>query len=124
MFHFSNIKTSKVSIVGYGLLSHPSSRLLINTLKDTNFGVVIVDESHYMKNRKAARTKALITVIKKARRAVLLTGTPALARPEEVRNVVLPSTEFAATKKRLINLQSVSKSDAVSIWFLDEILKY
>jgi SNF2 family DNA or RNA helicase len=48
------------------------------------FGVVIVDESHYMKNRKAARTKALISVIKQAKRAVLLTGTPALARPEEV----------------------------------------
>ena len=48
------------------------------------FGVVIVDESHYMKNRKAARTKALVSVIKRAKRAVLLTGTPALARPEEV----------------------------------------
>ena len=38
-----------------------------------------------MKNRQASRTKALISVIKKAKRAILLTGTPALARPEEVR---------------------------------------
>lgn len=37
-----------------------------------------------MKNRKAARTKALVSVIKNAKRAVLLTGTPALARPEEL----------------------------------------
>ncbi|CAB3978499.1 DNA annealing helicase and endonuclease ZRANB3 [Paramuricea clavata] len=80
----SNIKTSKISIVGYGLLSHSGSRLLINCLKEMRFGVVIVDESHYMKNRKAARTKALISVIKQAKRAVLLTGTPALARPEEL----------------------------------------
>ena len=58
--------------------------MLNNCLKEMRFGVVIVDESHYMKNRKAARTKALVSVIKQAKRAVLLTGTPALARPEEV----------------------------------------
>ena len=82
--YFSNIKTSKISIVGYGLISHASSRLLVNCLKEMRFGVIVVDESHYMKNRKAARTMALVSVIKQAKRAVLLTGTPALARPEEV----------------------------------------
>jgi SNF2 family DNA or RNA helicase len=81
---YSNLKTSSVSIIGYGILSHPSSRSLINCLKETKFGVVIVDESHYLKNRKAARTKALVQIIQQAKRAVLLTGTPALARPEEV----------------------------------------
>ena len=49
-----------------------------------NFQVVIVDESHYLKNAKAARTKLVLPIIQAAKRAILLTGTPALARPAEV----------------------------------------
>ena len=37
-----------------------------------------------MKNRKSATSKFLVPLIQKAERKLLLTGTPALARPEEV----------------------------------------
>ena len=47
--------------------------------------MVIVDESHYIKNRKAAQTKFVVPLVQKAERKFLLTGTPALARPEEVK---------------------------------------
>lgn len=37
-----------------------------------------------MKSRNATRSKILLPIVQKALRAVLLTGTPALGRPEEV----------------------------------------
>ncbi|KAL1774785.1 DNA annealing helicase and endonuclease ZRANB3 isoform X2 [Sigmodon hispidus] len=77
------ISTSKVTVLGYGLLT-TDAETLIDALTRQNFQVVIVDESHYMKSRTAARSKILLPLVQKARRAVLLTGTPALGRPEEL----------------------------------------
>ena len=48
------------------------------------FKVVILDESHYVKNPSAARTENVVDIVKKAKRRILLTGTPALARPSEL----------------------------------------
>ena len=45
---------------------------------------VILDESHYIKNHNAKRSKAAVELTRQARRAVLLTGTPALNRPIEL----------------------------------------
>ncbi|NXJ02358.1 ZRAB3 endonuclease, partial [Psophia crepitans] len=77
------ISTSKVTILGYGLLTS-DAQTLIDTLYRQNFKVVVIDESHYMKSRNAIRSKLLLPIVQKARRAVLLTGTPALGRPEEL----------------------------------------
>ncbi|KAG3274388.1 zinc finger RANBP2-type containing 3, transcript variant X2 [Ictidomys tridecemlineatus] len=77
------ISTSKVTVLGYGLLT-TDALTLIDALNNQNFKVVIVDESHYMKSRTATRTKILLPVVQKSRRAILLTGTPALGRPEEL----------------------------------------
>lgn len=77
------ISSSKVTVLGYGLLT-TDARPLVEALNRQHFAVVIVDESHYLKSRNAARTKILVPLIKSAKRAVLLTGTPALGRPEEV----------------------------------------
>uniref|UniRef100_A0AAY4CHQ1 Helicase ATP-binding domain-containing protein n=1 Tax=Denticeps clupeoides TaxID=299321 RepID=A0AAY4CHQ1_9TELE len=74
---------SKVTILGYGLLT-TDARHLVDALTRQKFQVVVVDESHYLKTRNAARTKLLVPVIQSARRAILLTGTPALGRPEEL----------------------------------------
>ncbi|XP_069052358.1 DNA annealing helicase and endonuclease ZRANB3 isoform X2 [Lepisosteus oculatus] len=77
------IPTSLVTVLGYGLLTS-DAKLLLGALEAQSFRVVIVDESHYLKSRTAARTKILVPLIQKASRAVLLTGTPALGRPEEL----------------------------------------
>ncbi|NXK31679.1 ZRAB3 endonuclease, partial [Piprites chloris] len=77
------ISTSKVTILGYGLLTS-DAQTLTDTLYRQNFKVVVVDESHYMKSRNATRSKILLPIVQKALRAVLLTGTPALGRPEEL----------------------------------------
>ncbi|TSK67224.1 DNA annealing helicase and endonuclease ZRANB3 [Bagarius yarrelli] len=81
--NFRGITQSKVTVLGYGLLTN-DAQSLVEALKKQHFGVVIVDESHYMKSRNAARTKILVPVIQSAKRAILLTGTPALGRPEEL----------------------------------------
>nr|XP_009500196.1 PREDICTED: DNA annealing helicase and endonuclease ZRANB3 [Phalacrocorax carbo] len=77
------ISTSKVTILGYGLLTS-DAQTLVDTLYRQNFKVVVIDESHYMKSRNATRTKILLPIVQKALRAILLTGTPALGRPEEL----------------------------------------
>lgn len=82
-FPHRSISTSKVTILGYGLLT-TDARLLVEALCRQQFAVVVVDESHYLKSRNAARTKILVPLIQSANRAILLTGTPALGRPEEV----------------------------------------
>lgn len=70
-------------MLGYGLLT-TDARPLVEALNRQRFAMVVVDESHYLKSRNAARTKILVPLIQSAKRAVLLTGTPALGRPEEV----------------------------------------
>uniref|UniRef100_A0A8B9BKP9 Zinc finger RANBP2-type containing 3 n=1 Tax=Anser brachyrhynchus TaxID=132585 RepID=A0A8B9BKP9_9AVES len=77
------ISTSKVTILGYGLLTS-DAQTLVDTLYKQNFKVVVIDESHYMKSRNATRSKILLPIVQKAVRAILLTGTPALGRPEEL----------------------------------------
>ncbi|XP_043965895.1 DNA annealing helicase and endonuclease ZRANB3 isoform X1 [Gambusia affinis] len=81
--HTMDISSSKVTVLGYGLLT-TDARPLVEALSRQQFGVVVVDESHYLKSRNAARTKILVPLIQNANRAILLTGTPALGRPEEL----------------------------------------
>ncbi|KAE8581484.1 hypothetical protein XENTR_v10024805 [Xenopus tropicalis] len=73
----------KVTVLGYGLLT-TDAQTLIDALYKQHFRVVLVDESHYMKSRNASRSKLLLPIVQKAARALLLTGTPALGRPEEL----------------------------------------
>lgn len=48
------------------------------------FDIICCDESHYVKSRKTKRTKAITPLLKSARYALLITGTPALNRPIEL----------------------------------------
>ncbi|KAL1021791.1 hypothetical protein UPYG_G00018010 [Umbra pygmaea] len=77
------ISSSQVTVLGYGLLSTAACPL-VEALTRQQFNVVVVDESHYLKSRNAARAKILVPLIQSAKRAILLTGTPALGRPEEL----------------------------------------
>lgn len=69
----------KILIVSHDILTRALNRLL-----EKNFGVFIVDESHVLKNFKTKVTKAATELAKKAKRVVLLSGTPALSRPSEL----------------------------------------
>jgi SWI/SNF-related matrix-associated actin-dependent regulator 1 of chromatin subfamily A len=72
---------TKVVIVSYGLIVS-----LINSGKITPgmFNAIIVDESHALKNKASKRTLAVLPLLKSAERCLMLSGTPALARPSEL----------------------------------------
>ncbi|XP_078085287.1 SWI/SNF-related matrix-associated actin-dependent regulator of chromatin subfamily A-like protein 1 [Mustelus asterias] len=73
------LSSSHVSIISYDLLSK-----LHNHLMKRHFQVIIVDESHFLKNMKTARCKAARPLLQAAKRLILLSGTPAMSRPAEL----------------------------------------
>ncbi|KAM4127194.1 hypothetical protein ACJW30_02G071800 [Castanea mollissima] len=68
----------------FNIISYDVVPKLQNLLMASEFKVVIADESHFLKNAQAKRTTASLPVIKKAKYAILLSGTPALSRPIEL----------------------------------------
>ena len=48
------------------------------------FRSIIVDESHLLKNKDAKRTKVVLPLLMAAERCLLLSGTPAFAKPSEL----------------------------------------
>ncbi|MEU6129885.1 SNF2-related protein [Saccharopolyspora sp. NPDC047091] len=50
--------------------------------------MVVVDEAHYVKNPHAQRSQAVVSLVARADRALLLTGTPMENRVEEFRTLV------------------------------------
>lgn len=59
---------------------------LVQKMQDyvKHFGVVICDESHALKTHSAKRTQFIWPLVQQAKRAILITGTPALSRPIEL----------------------------------------
>ncbi|XP_073992688.1 SWI/SNF-related matrix-associated actin-dependent regulator of chromatin subfamily A-like protein 1 isoform X2 [Rhodnius prolixus] len=72
-------KNVKVLIISYDLMGK-----LKEFITSFGFGVIILDESHCLKNIKTIRTKAALEIVKKCKRCILLSGTPALSRPAEL----------------------------------------
>ena len=52
------------------------------------FKVVIADEAHYLKNTGNKRSDNLIPFLSCRKRVILLSGTPALAKPRELYNLL------------------------------------
>ncbi|XP_051881821.1 SWI/SNF-related matrix-associated actin-dependent regulator of chromatin subfamily A-like protein 1 [Pristis pectinata] len=73
------LSSSNINIISHDLLAKLSKQLM-----ERRFQVIIVDESHFLKNMKTARCKAALPLLQAARRLVLLSGTPALSRPAEL----------------------------------------
>mmetsp|Transcript_457 Transcript_457/g.1105 ORF Transcript_457/g.1105 Transcript_457/m.1105 type:complete len:1145 (-) Transcript_457:220-3654(-) len=71
-----------VTIITYGMFARGSK--VVDAIEAQKFRVVVVDESHYLKNSTAIRTQKISPILKQARRVALLSGTPALARPIEL----------------------------------------
>ncbi|XP_076858649.1 SWI/SNF-related matrix-associated actin-dependent regulator of chromatin subfamily A-like protein 1 isoform X1 [Brachyhypopomus gauderio] len=73
-----------VNIISYDLLSKMDKQHLASP-----FGVLIMDESHFLKNVKTARCRAALPLLKEAKRVILLSGTPAMSRPAELYTQIL-----------------------------------
>lgn len=86
-----NVQDICIVETGRDSIYHPKVVICsYSSLKDTtkflekNFGVVIFDESHSLKNFNSGQTKYATKLGQKANRVLLLSGTPALSRPKEL----------------------------------------
>lgn len=75
-------KESKVIICSYEIAKNKTKEL-----KDIGTNSVIADEAHYLKSAGTKRSKALIPFMQGCKRVILVTGTPAFARPQELYNL-------------------------------------
>ena len=73
------INNAMFAIVPYSLVGK-----MAVALQKKKYQVVVCDESHFLKEKKAQRTIAVLPLLKSAKRAICLTGTPALSRPIEL----------------------------------------
>ena len=71
--------TSNITIINYDLMNKKKDELL-----DVGYDLVIFDESHYLKNHKALRTKASVEVGNQAESILCLSGTAMTNRPIEL----------------------------------------
>nr|XP_057937596.1 SWI/SNF-related matrix-associated actin-dependent regulator of chromatin subfamily A-like protein 1 isoform X2 [Doryrhamphus excisus] len=79
-----NLRAGLVNIISYDLLSRMDKQL-----PGKHFDILIMDESHFLKNIKTARCKAALPLLKTAKRVILLSGTPAMSRPSELYTQIL-----------------------------------
>ncbi|CAD2095838.1 DNA helicase, putative [Plasmodium vinckei lentum] len=70
-------RNTKMIIISYELITK-------NDKYQNKYKCIVCDESHYLKNSFSKRTKAIVPIIKSAKRCVLLSGTPALNKPSEL----------------------------------------
>jgi SWI/SNF-related matrix-associated actin-dependent regulator 1 of chromatin subfamily A len=71
--------SAKVWIASYNM-----AMLLDEMLCSKILNVVIADECHYLKNYNAKRTKNILPILQRARRVLMLSGTPVMSRPAEL----------------------------------------
>uniref|UniRef100_A0AAX7U147 SWI/SNF-related matrix-associated actin-dependent regulator of chromatin subfamily A-like protein 1 n=1 Tax=Astatotilapia calliptera TaxID=8154 RepID=A0AAX7U147_ASTCA len=79
-----SLRSGLINIISYDLLSRMDKQQPGNP-----FNVLIMDESHFLKNMKTARCKAALPLLKVAKRVILLSGTPAMSRPAELYTQIL-----------------------------------
>jgi len=66
------------------IVSYSVAKCLPEKLFCPLFKIAIVDESHYLKTFESQRFKQLSSTLRKSKRLILLSGTPALSRPIEL----------------------------------------
>jgi SWI/SNF-related matrix-associated actin-dependent regulator 1 of chromatin subfamily A len=76
---FGDITTTSVTIISYDL----ATRMELE-LRERRWPMIICDESHYLKTPTAKRTQVMMQLLCRAKRVVMLSGTPALSRPMEL----------------------------------------
>jgi SWI/SNF-related matrix-associated actin-dependent regulator 1 of chromatin subfamily A len=77
--HGKDDVTHHINIISYDLAIKLSEKI-----KEKSFNTIIIDECHYLKNVKTKRYYSISEFVKKSKRSILITGTPALSRPIEL----------------------------------------
>jgi superfamily II DNA or RNA helicase len=68
---------------GVGITNYESIKKLVSLLS-FDFGALVVDEAHFVKNPEAQRTKALLAAARRTERILYMTGTPLENRVDEM----------------------------------------
>jgi len=79
---FASKKNIRVVVVTYSLIQNRSA--VTKVLQEQNYKCIIADESHNLKQKASQRSRLILPVLSAARRLLLLSGTPALARPGKI----------------------------------------
>jgi len=72
------IEEADFTVINYDLMAKR-----LDQLDGMEFGISVLDESHYVKNNKAARTKATLSIADKSDSVLCLSGTAITNRPAE-----------------------------------------
>ena len=73
--------STRVVICSIGLIVN---LVMSGRIRPGMFRAIVVDESHLLKSNNAKRTKVVLPLLSSARRCLLLSGTPAFAKPSEL----------------------------------------
>ena len=76
-----DIPDADIVVCNYDIMSYREESLL--TYKGLGFNIVVCDESHYLKNSKAKRTQATLSVAQESESVICLSGTAITNRPNE-----------------------------------------
>ncbi len=88
-----NLDTSQIQVIKKKneFVSRNSHVIILSYQQATNYTsiltqarVIICDEAHYLKNPQSKRSECLIPICSQSRHIILLTGTPAFAKPKEL----------------------------------------
>ena len=81
MLNRSKQKISKEAY--FYIISYDLVRNILKKLRKMTFDFVILDEAHSIKNKDSLRAKNILPIAIRAKRLILMTGTPLLAKPLE-----------------------------------------
>jgi len=73
-----DIPDADIVVCNYDIMSYREESLI-----DYGFNIVVCDESHYLKNSKAKRTQATLSVAQESESVICLSGTAITNRPNE-----------------------------------------
>jgi len=65
-------------------MNYEIAKKIQGKLSNKTRNLLICDESHYLKNYKSERTKAVLKISKKCIKVICMTGTPIMNRPVEL----------------------------------------
>ena len=79
-----NSSRQKLSLEAYFyIISYDLVKNILKKLKEMTFDFVILDEAHSIKNKDSLRAKNILPIAVRAKRLIIMTGTPLLAKPLE-----------------------------------------
>jgi len=79
-----NSSRQRISAEAYFyIISYDLVKNILKKLKQMTFDFVILDEAHSIKNKDSLRAKKILPIAVRAKRLILMTGTPLLAKPLE-----------------------------------------